>query len=416
MSCKATLVTVALALLVSSTPLKSDNGISVPLHKRSSLTNEDGTFAYGRAVEETVAAHNKYQMNGQIFLANLGKLPKGFTQLPLRQLPDNLKRDTGSVSLTDEEDGSLWAGTISIGTPAQKFVVDFDTGSSDLWVPSSTCTASVCTSKHQYSAKLSNTSKHKNGTFSIRYGGGDSVSGPIYSETVAVSGISVTGQAFSPVTTLASNLPVDGIFGLGYPSISQLKQNPWVNSAKSQGVLDSAVFGFKLATNGSELFLGGTNEALYSGDIEYHSIDTSNGFWQATGGSVVVDGKTVVSGLETIIDSGTTLIYGPPASVAKLYAAIPDAKLFDSTNGFYSFPCASIPSVGFSWGGKTWYISAENFNLGTTAQGSDQCVGAIGAQEFGFGNSVYLVGDRFMQNVYTAFSFEDEKVGFAVLS
>ena len=125
-----------------------------------------------------------------------------------------------------------------------------------------------------------------------------------------------------------------------------------------QGVVSAGVFGFKLASSGSELFLGGTDTSLYSGSIEYHAVDESTGFWQATGASAIAGSKTAVSNFETIIDSGTTIMYGPPSAVKKFYAAIPGSGVYDSSEGYYYYPCNSLPTVGFSWGGKTWAISS----------------------------------------------------------
>ncbi|KZT22897.1 aspartic protease [Neolentinus lepideus HHB14362 ss-1] len=421
MFCKATLLTVALALMATATPVERDTGIRIPLRKRASLTKADGTFDHERAIVQTVLTKNKHRQN----LINLEKnagLKPGMEIKPLAQVPNTTvaaleKRQ--KESLTDEENDEEWAGTISIGTPGQKFLVDFDTGSSDLWIPSSSCTSSTCSSKNKYKASSSSTSSKKSGSFEIQYGDGSTVSGPVYTDTVTVAGITAKNQYFSPVTTLSSSFasdPIDGILGLAYPAISNLGENPFFNTAYSQSAVPSDVFAFKLASSGSELYLGGTDSSLYSGSIEYHSIDTSTGFWQATGAKALVGSTTAVSGFETVIDSGTTIMYGPPSAVKRFYKEVSGSKVYDSENGYYSYPCDSAPTVSFSWGGKAWKISAANFNLGETKSGSGQCVGALAGEDLGLGSDTWLLGDSFMKNVYTVFNFGTDEVGFASLA
>jgi cathepsin D len=63
--------------------------------------------------------------------------------------------------------------------------------------------------------------------------------------------------------------PPDGFVGLGFQSISQFNASPLFQTLISEGVVTSQVFGTKFATSGSELFIGGTNSALYTGSFTY---------------------------------------------------------------------------------------------------------------------------------------------------
>ncbi|OJT10594.1 Aspartic protease [Trametes pubescens] len=419
MFCKASLVTVALALMAVASPLQ-DTGVAVPFAKRSSLTNADGTFNHEKAILSTIQTKNKHRANLINLEKNVGRhaFKEGAEIKPLAAVPASLSKRQ-KEALTDEDEDTEWAGTISIGTPAQKFLIDFDTGSSDLWIPSSSCKSSTCSSKKKYTASSSSTGTKKSGSFSIQYGDGSTVSGPVYTDSVTVAGVTVTKQYFSPVTTLSSSFaddPIDGLLGLAYPAISNLGQNPFFNTAVSQDAVSKGSFGFKLASTGSELYIGGTNSKLYTGSIETHPVDTSTGFWQITGAKAYVGSTVANSGFETIIDSGTTIMYGPPSAIKTFYSKVSGSAVYDSENGYYSFPCKSAPSVSFSWGGKKWAITADNFSLGETSTGSGKCVGALAGQDIGLGSNVWLLGDSFMKNVYTAFSFDDDTVGFATLA
>merc|ERR1712151_1029523 len=76
-----------------------------------------------------------------------------------------------------------YTGEIQIGWPAQKFQVVFDTGSSNLWVPSAECQSQTCRSKHQYKSRRSWKFSRDGQPFSIRYGTG-SVAGHLSNDRV----------------------------------------------------------------------------------------------------------------------------------------------------------------------------------------------------------------------------------------
>ncbi|CDO76496.1 hypothetical protein BN946_scf184622.g4 [Trametes cinnabarina] len=389
MFCKITLVTVALALLSTATPILHDDkplttGVRIPLQKRGSLKNADGIFNYEKAVRELV----------------------------------KLKKYRGAVPLTDQEDDLEWTGPITIGNPGQTFTIDFDTGSSDLWVPVASCKS--CKNHILYDPSKSSDSKEVKGSFSIQYGDGSSASGGRYNDTVTVGGVTAKSQTFAAVTNESSSFTDDPVttacLGLGFPALSNLNVKPFFFTAVEQGAAPEGTFAFKLDQSGSELFIGGTNSSLYAGAIEYHNLtSTVSGFWQIGGASVSVRGEAARVRVRDDHRLGEHDRHRAARRGRGVLGGRAGAKVFDEEQGLWSLPCNSSVEVAFSWGGNTWAVSPDDFNAGLTEEGSDDCVGALAGGDLGLGNTTWLLGDAFMKSVYTVFSVDKKAVGFAKL-
>jgi len=106
----------------------------------------------------------------------------------------------GQFSLTDDA-GQLWHGTIAVGTPPISYTVDFDTGSSDLFLPGPTCNTS-CEGHTIYNPNTSTTSKDLGKTFTLQYGDGSAVTGEQWNDTVIIDGLSVSVERCSGLDCL----------------------------------------------------------------------------------------------------------------------------------------------------------------------------------------------------------------------
>ena len=86
-------------------------------------------------------------------------------------------------------------GTIAIGTPEQNFRVVFDTGSSDLWVPShkGDKTDQLYHGERKYKSSDSSTYINDNRPFAIRYGTG-SIEGFLSKDTVHIGNVEASGM------------------------------------------------------------------------------------------------------------------------------------------------------------------------------------------------------------------------------
>ncbi|GBF89553.1 hypothetical protein Rsub_02271 [Raphidocelis subcapitata] len=253
--------------------------------------------------------------------------------------------ETGTVPLLNYMDAQYY-GYIGLGSPPQRFTVIFDTGSSNLWVPSIECGwfNLACRLHNRFDAGKSATFKENGTDFAIQYGTG-SLSGYISQDRLTWGGLHVPDQAFAEainepgLTFLMAKF--DGILGMGFPQIAVTGAVPPFHRLVALGALPEPVFSFWLnrdpaSQDGGELVLGGVDPDHFTGERTWVPV-TREGYWQFNMDSIKVhsgagEGAFACDGgCAAIADTGTSLLAGPSADVAAINKAIGAEPAFAAT-------------------------------------------------------------------------------------
>lgn len=348
---------------------------------------------------------------------------------------DTSSGHTGQVSAEDQQNDSEYLCQVGIGTPSQTLTLDFDTGSSDLWVWSTKLNDRIQSQGKQaghtiFDPSQSSTWKDVSGsTWQIQYGDQSSASGDVGTDTVTVGGLAIKNQAVEIANQISDQFVQstgDGLLGLAWGSINTVKPNPVstpIENMISQDDIpkDSELFTAYLSTS------KGPEESFYTfgyidpaplkaanisseSAINYTPVDNSQGFWQVSSASATVNGRTITRSANTsIIDTGTTLCLVDDSLAKAIYAAVPGAK-YDTSQQGWVFPTSTslsdLPVVTVAIGTQQYTINKENLGFAEASNGFTY--GGIQSR----GTMTFdIYGDTVLKSVYAIFDQGNQRFG-----
>ncbi|XP_008821365.1 gastricsin [Nannospalax galili] len=314
---------------------------------------------------------------------------------------------------------AAYFGEISIGTPPQNFLVLFDTGSSNLWVPSVYCKSEACITHTRFKPSKSSTYYTEGQTFSLQYGTG-SLTGFFGYDTLTVQGIKVYNQEFGLSKTEPGSIFVyaqfDGIMGLAYPGLSAGGATTVLQGMLQEGALSQPLFGVYLGSqqgsNGGQIVFGGVDENLYSGEVTWVPV-TQELYWQINIEDVLIGDKTsgwCSQGCQGIVDTGTSLLTVPSQYLNNFLQSIEAQEEF----GEYFVSCdsiSSLPTFNFVLNGVQFPLKPSSYII----QGDGYCMVGLESTLLTSqsGQPIWILGDVFLRSYYAIFDIGNNRVGFA---
>lgn len=348
-----------------------------------------------------------------------------------------------SLGLSIESNNIGYVATIQVGAKKTPFKMLIDSGSADMWVPSSKC-KNCGTSQQKLSTNISSSLKTSKESWDITYGTGNA-KGVLATDDITIAGLTLKNYKFALATSESddfSSSPFDGLMGLAQQSLSNARSPTPIDALFNDKLVSAPVMGYKLgdataneSQSGSEtnteerkratptqqdgqVTFGGVDSSKYTGKlVEIPNVSTQ-GFYEIPIQGVSVNGKTIdklSTGRTSILDTGTSLMVAPQSDAEAVHEQIPGAKS-DGQGGF-TVPCNTTSTLSFKFGGQDWPLLARDliFVPLNENQPDGDCISSLGGGSVGQANE-WLVGAAALKRLYFATNANKNVIGLGKLA
>lgn len=310
---------------------------------------------------------------------------------------------------------------IQLGSNKQNFLVELDTGSSQLWVTSTTCKAKKlpqCAGNH-FNIQQSQTFRDLQDTFSIKYDDGTNFKGELVSDQLQIGDLNYSNFGFGLINK-AKYPPGDALFNIGIiglaPTCCGETNSALIEALQHDTSIPIKQFSFYLPHNialTGEMIIGGSNPELYTTPITWITISISDEAWNTP--SIQLEdnsGTKMGSKYPAILDTGTDVVYVPETAydaICKKLGLINDGKedCYIACN-----KVSTIPNIIFDFGNNI-KLTIDTQNSFFYPIDNSNCAIALTPNPDDEG---FTLGMAFIRQFYTIWdftSFSTGKVGFA---
>jgi len=314
-------------------------------------------------------------------------------------------------------------GEIEVGTPGQKFVVVYDTGSGNLLIPGSSCDDSACSKHHRFDSEKSPTFKELNcdgkdlqggkstDQLTITFGTGH-ISGRCVQDQICTGSLCTTGTFLA--ATEESDQPFasfsfDGVLGLGRDVLAQGPKFSLMARMVQNRLLAEPLFSVFLSdseSETSEITFGEVKHDHMASELFWVPVAKKSGYWEVQIQDITFNDKNqnICKDCRVAVDTGTSELAGPTSIMEKLREKLNvdvDCKGYDK-----------LPKLGFRIGTHVLNLSPKDY-VQRSESGSSCSMAMMNLDVPPPKGPLFVFGIPFLQKFFTVYDHANDRVGFA---